>query len=406
MKVLVITSLYPNAAQPRHGIFIEHRVSHVAAMTDEIRVVAPVPWFPARHSLFGRYADFARAPLEARRRGLSITYPRYPVIPKFARATPSLMAAALYPHLASIRREFEFDVIDSYYLYPDGVAASILGRKFNVPVVLTALGSDVTLIPQHPAERKMIMDATRRAGAVTTVCGALRDELVVLGASSDNITVIEHGVDLQLFRPPSNRDALRMRYGIYGPTVLIVGHLIDLKGQDLAIRAVATLPGVRLMIAGSGPNETRYRALAIKLGIEDRVTFFGHVDQPLLAELYGVADIVANCSEREGIANVLLEALACGTPLVATPVFGSPEVVKVAQAGVLTADRSVEAIAAAITKLLAMPPERTATRAYAERYDWHQTGEQHRAVLAAVIASHPARPSVDGQKIFSRHASR
>lgn len=159
------------------------------------------------------------------------------------------------------------------------------------------------------------------------------------------------------------------------------------------------------MIAGSGPNETRYRALAIKLGIEDRVTFLGHVDQGVFAELYGAADIVANCSEREGIANALLEALACGTPLVATPVFGSPEVIKVAQAGILTADRSVEAIALAISKLLAKLPERAATRAYAERYDWHQTGKQHRTILAAVLAKHSARCAEEEQNMLAHHAT-
>ena len=223
---------------------------------------------------------------------------------------------------------------------------------------------------------------------MTAVCGALRDELIALGADADKVCVIEHGVDLALFRPPADRAAARARLGMTAPTVLIVGHLIDLKGQDLAIRAIATLPGVRLTIVGHGPKEAAYRALATELGVADRVDFLGHVDQPRLAELYGAADVVANCSAREGIANVLLEALACGTPLVATPVWGSPEVVRVREAGMLTRDRSVEAIAEGIATVLADPPDRAATRAYAERYDWRETGRQHRAVLAAAVAGY------------------
>ena len=388
MKILVLSSLYPNAVQRRHGIFIEHRVAHLVAPGDEVRVVAPIPWFPSSHRAFGRYGDFARAPHEAVRRGVVVTHPRYPVIPKVGmRAAPWLMAAALYPHIARLRRSFDFDVIDSYYLYPDGVAAGLLARRFDRPYLMSALGTDVSLIPQHRAERRMILGAVERAAAVTTVCGALRDELLDLGAAPDKVTVVEHGVDLELFRPPADRVALRRSFGLDGPTILSVGHLIDRKGHDLAIRAVAALPRARLMIAGDGPRDAALRGLAAELGASDRVTFLGHVDQQRLPDLYGAADIAVNCADREGIANVLLEALACGTPLVATPVWGSPEVVKVPEAGMLSADRSADAIRAAIMRLLAEMPDRAATRAYAERYDWRETGRQHRALLEAAVAT-------------------
>ena len=390
MKILVLSSLYPNAVQPRHGIFIEHRVTHVAQDGDAIRVVAPIPWFPSGNPAFGRYAEFGRAPHEADRRGLAISHPRYPLIPRLPMATPWLMTAALYPHLTRLRRAFDFDVIDGYYLYPDAVAAGMLARRFDRPVVMTALGSDVSLIAQARGERAMILRATERAAAVTTVCAALRDELVALGAAAEKIHVVEHGVDLDLFHPPADRAALRTLLGIDAPTVLTVGHLIDLKGHDFAIRALAQLPGVRLMIAGHGPRHAALQALAGAIGVADRVTFLGHVDQTRLVDLYGAVDVVANCSEREGISNVLLEALACGTPLVATPVWGSPEVVKVREAGVLTAGRSDAAIAEGIARLLGDLPDRAATRAYAERYDWRETGRRHRALLAAAVAGHGA----------------
>ncbi|TPG14500.1 glycosyltransferase [Sphingomonas oligophenolica] len=388
MKILLLSGLYPSDAQPRHGIFIEHRVAHIAQPGDEVRVVAPVPWFPSRNPVFGRYAEFARAPRTAMRRGIAIDHPRIPVIPGLARLTPGLMAAALYRPITALRRTFDFDVIDAYYLYPDGVAASRLAAQFDVPVVLTALGSDVTLIAQRRAERAMIVAACAGAAAVTAVCGALRDELVGIGVDAAKTLVVEHGVDLDLFRPPADRAALRTRLGIARPTVLIAGHLIDLKGQDLAIRAIARLPGVRLMIAGHGPNDAAYRALAVAEGVAERVDFLGHVDQARLVDLYGAVDVVANCSEREGISNVLLEALACGTPLVATPVWGSPEVVKVPEAGVLTSDRSVDAIARGMAAVLADPPDRGATRRYAERYDWNETGRLHRVILAQAVAAH------------------
>jgi teichuronic acid biosynthesis glycosyltransferase TuaC len=392
MKILTVSSLYPNDVQRRHGIFIEHRVSHVVQPEDEMRVVAPVPWFPSADPRFGRYADFARAPHEAVRRGIAITYPRYPVVPKVGMiAAPWLMAAALYRHVARIRRDFDFDVIDSYYLYPDGVAASLLARWFDRPFVMSALGTDVSLIPQHRAERAMILAAIDRSSATTAVAAALRDELLAMGASPAKVSVVEHGVDLQLFSPPADRAALRRRMGIDAPTLLSVGHLIDRKGHDFAIRAIASLPDVRLMIAGDGPRDAALRALATSLGVAGRVDFLGHVDQGALPDLYGAADVTVSCSDREGIANVLLESLACGTPLVATPVWGSPEVVRVPEAGVLTADRSDAAIADGIARLLANLPDRAATRAYGERYDWRETGRQHRALLAAAVRDHRPR---------------
>ncbi len=392
MKILVLSSLYPNDVQRRHGIFIEHRVGHVVQPGDEVRVVAPIPWFPSSNARFGSYADFAKAPREAVRRGIPITYPRYPVVPKIGMTVaPWLMAAALYRHIARIRRTFDFDVIDSYYLYPDGVAAGWLAKRFDRPFVMSALGTDVSLIPQYRAERAMILSAIAAAGATTAVAAALRDELLALGAAPDKVCVVEHGVDLELFSPPQDRAALRARMGVTAPTVLSVGHLIDRKGHDFAIRAIATLPDVRLMIAGDGPREGALRALAASLGVSGRVDFLGHVDQHRLPDLYGAADGTASCSDREGIANVLLESLACGTPLVATPVWGSPEVVRVPEAGVLTADRSDAAIADGIARLLADLPDRAATRRYGERYDWRETGRQHRALLEAAIDAHRSK---------------
>nr|WP_295666435.1 glycosyltransferase [Sphingomonas sp.] len=394
MKILVLSSLYPNEMQPRHGIFIEHRVAHLARAGDEIRVVTPVPWFPSSNPKFGQYATLARIPHSAERRGVGVDYPRYPAIPKLGMTlAPFLMAAWLYPRIAKLRREFDFDVIDSYYFYPDGVAAALLAKWFDVPYAMTALGSDVTQIPDSTPARHMILSAVRKAAVVTTVAGALRDRLVTLGARSDTISVVLHGVDLDLFSPPVDRLASRAKLEMVAPTVMCVGYLVDNKGIDLAIRAIARLPDVRLMIAGTGPCEIALKALAESLGVRDRIDFLGHVDQDSLAELYGAADVVANCSEREGISNVLLEALACGTPLVATPVWGSPEVVSRAAAGVLTADRSDAAIAKGIAKLIASPPDRSETRAYAETFNWHDTGRQHHRLLTDAVANHRRRAS-------------
>lgn len=407
VKILVLSTLYPNSVQRRHGIFIEHRVAHLAAAAgDEVHVVAPVPWFPSANYRFGAWAEHAQVPRAAERRGLPVGHPRFPAIPRIGMtAAPLLMAAALARPIAAIRRDFDFDVIDSYYLYPDGVAAALLGKWFDRPVVMSALGTDVSLIPQSRIPRAMILKATESAAAVTTVCDALRNELIDLGAEPGKVTVVEHGVDLDLFRPPADRVALRASMGIDAPTLLSVGHLINRKGHDFAIRALVKLPGVHLMIAGDGPRDASLRALAKAQGVDDRVRFLGHVDQHRLPGLYGAADATLSCSDREGIANVLLESLACGTPLVATPVWGSPEVVRVPEAGLLVAERSEAAIAQGAAKLLANLPDRAATRAFGERYDWAETGRRHRAILAGAVERHCKQPSVTPAKAGTQGAA-
>ena len=388
MKILVLSSLYPNEVQRRHGIFIEHRLAHTLAPGDEVRVVAPVPWFPFAHPRFGAYADHARVPRRSQRRGVAIEHPRYPVVPKVGQTlAPALMAAALAGPIARLRKDFDFDVIDSYYLYPDGVAAGFLARRFDRPFVMSALGTDVSLIPDWRPSRAMILAAIERSAVTTTVAGALREALIGIGADPARLVVVEHGVDLALFRPPADRAVARAALGLAGPAVLSVGHLIDRKGHDFAIRAVAGLPGVTLMIAGDGPREGALRDLASGLGLADRVRFLGHVEQRQLPALYGAADATALCSDREGIANVLLESIACGTPLVATAIWGSPDVVKVPEAGVLV-ERTDASIRAGLARLFAAPPDRAATRRYAERYDWNETGRQHRALLERAVAEH------------------
>ena len=390
LKILSFSTLFPNAAQPRHGIFLEHRLAHLARTGAlSIRHVAPVPFFPSRHPRFGRYAQFARVPDADERTGLPVTYPRFPLLPKISMsAAPWLLAASTLRHLRRIRRAgFDFDLIDAYYLYPDGVAAAVLARILRKPLLLTAFGSDVSQIPAYALPRRALLWAARQAPLMTVVCQALKDELVRLGVPAARMRVILHGVDLHLFRPPADRAALRDGLGMTGPTLLSVGHLIDRKGHDTAIRAMSDLPGHTLLIVGDGPREAALRQLACDLGLGERVRFLGHVDQPRLPALMGAADVLVNCSDREGIANVLIEAMACGTPVAATAVWGSPEAVTTSAAGVLLRERSAAALVDGIRALQATPPDRAATRRHAETFTWERTAAEHLQAIRDTLAA-------------------
>ena len=117
-----------------------------------------MPWFPSRAARFGEYAGYARIPARDVRHGIAIDYPRYPVIPKVGMSlAPVLMALAVLPRLRAIIADgYDFDAIDAHYVYPDGVAAAWLGRQLGKPVVITARGSDLNVLPQYPLPRRMI----------------------------------------------------------------------------------------------------------------------------------------------------------------------------------------------------------------------------------------------------------
>ena len=375
MRILTFSTLYPNAARPSQGIFVETRLRHLLeSKCLEARVVAPVPWFPFASPRFGRYAAFARAPRAEQRHGIDVSHPRFPMVPKVGMTlAPFLLAQAAKPELRRLLRGgYDFDLIDAHYFYPDGVAAVMLGQHFGRPVVITARGSDLTLIPRHALPRRMIQWAARNAAGLVTVCAALKQALVELGVTGDRIEVLRNGVDLELFQPV-DRDIERRRLGFARTTLLSVGHLVPVKGHDLTIRALALLPDVDLVIAGDGPERGALAALAQSLGVGSRVHFVGVLPQHELRRYYGTADALVLASSREGWANVLLESMACGTPVIASKVWGTPEVVAAPAAGVLMPERTPEALAAATRSLFAAHPSRADTRRYAEAYDWGDT---------------------------------
>lgn len=389
IRLLVFTSLYPNAVQPRHGVFVEERLRQlVDSGCVAATVVAPVPWFPWRGTAFGAYGKFAAVPTQEVRHGIRVWHPRYPVVPKFGmRIAPALMVRALLPFLR--RRQasgLDFDLLDAHYFYPDGVAAAWLGQALNTPVVITARGSDVNVIPRYRGPRRRIQRAAGRAAAVVTVSQALKDQLMALGVPGGKITVLRNGVDLDRFAP-LDRTAARARCNLHGPVWLTVGNLVALKGVHLVVEALAAVPDATLLIAGDGPEAPKLRALAARLGLGARVRFLGTVRHDDLCAYYNAADVLVLASSREGMPNVVLESLACGTPVIATPVGGTPELMRAPECGELMREPSAQAVVAAWEALCARRPERAATRKFAQTLGWQPVVDAQCALYARVLSS-------------------
>jgi teichuronic acid biosynthesis glycosyltransferase TuaC len=393
LRLLTFSTLYPSATRPNHGVFVENRLRHLVASGQASSiVVAPVPWFPSTNPRHGDWARMAATPPEETRHGLRILHPRYPLVPKIGMTlAPFLLYRAMVPVLRRLLAEIgPIDAIDAHYFYPDGVAAVWLGRTFNLPVVVTARGTDVSLIPCYRLPRMLIGQAIRGSAAMITVSAALKDALVALGAPDSKVTVLRNGVDTDLFRPPVDREALRARLGFQRPTLVSVGLLIGRKGHDRTIEAMTHLPGYDLVIAGEGPERQNLLGLIARHGLADRVRLVGSRPHAELPDLYGASDASVLSSSREGWANVLLESMACGTPVVASNIWGNPEVVRGIEAGVITDENTPSGIARGVRRLLQDQAPRPATRAYAEQFGWEETTQGQLALFTRII-EHKAR---------------
>lgn len=389
VRLLTFTTLYPHPGLPNQGVFVENRLRHLVGTGQATStVLAPVPWFPARSPRFGTWSRFALAPATESRHGLSVLHPRFPVIPRVGMtAAPALLYAAAAPVLARLLRTGAlFDLIDAHYLYPDGVAAVMLGRRFGLPVVMTARGSDVTQLPDYALPRRMIRWAMARADAMISVSAGLKRAMIELGVEPGRVTVLRNGIDLDGFRPPTDRLALRAGLGLDGPTLLSVGHLIDRKGHHHAIEALTHLPDWTLLIVGEGPERAALEALAARLGVAGRVRLLGAHPHAELPRFYGAADAMVLASSREGWANVLLEAMACGTPVVASDIPGNDEVVQRPEAGLIVERNTAEGFADGVRALWAAAPDRVAVRRYAEGFSWDATSAGQLLVFAQARA--------------------
>lgn len=392
LSILIATTLFPNPVQRAHGVFVETRLRHLLASGEvTAHVLAPIPWLPpmVRYSSYG---PLQTVPSREQRNGLIVEHPRYLVVPKFGMTlTPLTLYRAMRKRFVALLKEgHRFDLIDAHYFYPDGVAAVRLAREFNLPVTVTARGTDLNLIPEFPAPRKMILDAAAKADGMITVCQALKDTLIEMGVADERVTVLRNGVDLELFRP-TDREAARRLFGLTRRTLASVGLLIDRKGHHHIIRALKDLPETDLVIAGDGPDRRMLEQLAEEMGVKDRVRFLGSVDQNRLRELYNAVDALVLASSREGWANVLLEAMACGTPVAASAVWGTPEVVTSPEAGVLMPSLDPQGVIEGVRKLFAAYPDHAATRRYAEGFDWQATTQGQLDLFRSIIEGRKAR---------------
>jgi glycosyltransferase involved in cell wall biosynthesis len=342
MKVLVFTTLYPNNIFPNFGVFVKERMTSFARLEGcQVKVVAPVPYFPPiKIGSRWKYSQVvARETIE----GIEVRHPRYFITPKVGMALYGLMMFfSVLPAVLKLKKDFDFDLIDAHYVYPDGFAAVLLGRFLQKPVVVSARGSDINLFANFPFIRKLLRFTLLRANHAIAVCQALKQAMIQIGVPMNKISVIPNGTNMEKFFPMPKAECRRQLDLPGGRMLLSVGELIPRKGFHLLIKALKILrdefleKDLYLVVVGEGRFRKELEALTASLELKAHVRLVGAIPHRQLHLWYNAADFFCLASDREGWPNVVLEAMACGTPVVATNVWGIPEIVVSEQLGLLT----------------------------------------------------------------------
>lgn len=386
MRILTLSTLFPAASRPNFGIFIERQTAALTAVRDfAVTVINPIGIAPWPMSLFGEQAALRTLLHDEIWGELDVYRPRFTAIPKIGgRLNPGMITKAVLPLAQRLHAQIGFDLIDAEFFYPDGPAAMQLSQALGIPFTIKARGADIHLWGQQPGCKEQLLQAAERAAGLLAVSSSLKADMVALGMDADKIRVHYTGLDQSRFMP-RDRAVEKARLEVTGPLILSVGALIPRKGQDLLIAALPALPDATLMLAGQGESESDLRSLAEKLGVKDRVRFLGNVPHDDLPALFAAADVMALVSASEGLANAWVEALACGTPIIASDVGGIRELVKTTDAGRIVV-RTPEAIAAAAQDILANPPAREAVAANVSAFSWDENARQLAAFFREITA--------------------
>lgn len=394
-RVVVFATLFPNAGQPMAGLFIRERMFRVARVLP-LTVVAPVPWFPFQ-GLLRLWRPHFRPPAPSieSQEGIEVRHPRFFSVPgAFKWLDGVFMALGCFPTMLRLKRSFAFNLIDAHFAYPDGYAATLLGRWLRVPVTITLRGTEVTHSRDARLRQRMVV-ALGRAKRIFSVSDSLKRHVASLGVASDNIVVIGNGVDTEKFHPVSRR-AARDQLGLpqEAPVLISIGALVERKGFHRVIECLPALrqrfANLRYLVVGGGSPEGDWgpllRERVVELGLQNCVLFLGALAPSALSVPLSAADVFVLATRNEGWANVLLEAMACGLPVVTTDVGGNAEVVANPGLGILAPFGDSHALAEGIGDALLRSWDRESIVAYAKANDWDRRVTMLTEEFAGIVA--------------------
>jgi len=361
MKILIITNLFPNSKEPTRGVFNKQQFLELAKQC-ELKVIAPIPW----HKLSG-------VPARETIDGIDVYHPGYFMIPKIARSLYGLLfCLSLLPKIRRLYKKFKFDAIFATWAYPDAFGSCLIAKALKKPIVIKAHGTDINSYTRYFLRRKMIVWALSNSDKVIAVSSALKDQMVRIGVPSEKIEVIQNGVNTDLFKLMDQAECRgKLKLPFDKKIILYVGNIVKAKGVDVLIDAFVRLTGdILLIVVGDGPYEKTLRARAGELGIEENVIFAGRVAHDEIRYYMNACDIFCLPSRCEGCPNVLLEAQACGLPVVASRVGGIPELIKTTNVGSMVKSDDVNELSTALLDALSKKWDKNLIRNSVAGYSW------------------------------------
>ena len=396
-RLIVFSSLFPSAAQPQAGLFIRERLFRVGRHLPLV-VVSPRAWFPGQGLIRRWRPDYRPQPAHLEtQNGIEIRFPRFFALPGLLRRLDGyMMALACLPLLWRLKRQ-GCNLIDAHFAYPDGYAATLLGRWLGLPVSITLRGTEVPH-SRNPLLRPLVIQALARADRVFAVSDSLRQLAISLGLPAEKGRVIGNGIDLERFQAVA-REAARRRFGLPDDARVLVsvGALVERKGFHRVIECLPELlkaePNLHYLIVGGvnpeGDMAAALRAQVAAAGLEQRVHFLGALPPDELKWPLSAADVFVLATSNEGWANVFLEAMACGLPVVATDVGGNREVVCRPELGTIVPFGDRAALTDALRAALNRDWPAQAILAYAAENAWDV---RVKVLLAEFAALHAGTP--------------
>ncbi len=384
VRILCVSTMFPNPHMPVHAQFVKQRLDALSRNVDLI-VVSPIPWFPGE-GYVARYANRSRIPSQTNENAYPTYFPRFLSIPAILKPLDGVfLAVAVWRFIASHGLKAKFDALDCHLAFPEGFAGALLSRVLGKPCVVTLRGHDINELHRFPVRRRQVLFALRHCARYLGVAKALVDGAVRLGAPAEKGYASTNGVDTERFYPTAKDEACRMlgldcarRY------VLSVSHLVPRKGVDVLLRALALLRAAGhtelcLIVVGKGGEEgdceAELHALASDLGVAEQVIWAGPVPNTDLHAWYSAADVFCLASEKEGWPNVILEAMACSTPVVAHRTWGVPEIITGPDLGILVGTREPRVFADAIGRALGQSWDPERLRGHALEHTWDKVAE-------------------------------
>jgi glycosyltransferase involved in cell wall biosynthesis len=398
-RVLSLSCLYPNPAQPGSGLFVQRRLQHLAELVP-LQVVAP---FSVVHygGTRGNRIRFgkSRCPQSSQDGKVNVLHIRWGYPPYSGSVTAIWLFLALLLPVARIRKRSDFDVIDTHFGHPEGVAGYLLSLALGIPFTMTLRGNE----PRHGAAglgRRLMSLAVRRASRVFTVSERLRQFAIGLGAEPGKVKTIPNGVDTSVFFARDRvQSRIRHNLPLDRPLILSAGALVERKGHHRIVEVLGALSvsGTQphLLIAGGpgpeGQYEERIRKLVADLGLDRSVHFLGPVPAAVMAELMSAADVFCLSSTNEGWPNVVHEALACGTPVVATDVGAVPDMLAAGRYGHIVPVDDRDALRFALQTALEKNWDRTAIAAWGQARSWSQVAREVFTELQQIVTENRLR---------------